>query len=1046
MGNQLVAPQELVDLFTQILERGQEAGRKMGSPCPVSLDTLGPLALATPRLEPHLSEHSMYLLQRDPHAPEWLAPPTPERHPRPNRRADSIGGALITDYHAKLYAHELRRRHSAGDSEKLAGALFDAQVDLNPHQVEAALFAFKSPLSKGAILADEVGLGKTIEAGLLLAQKWTEGKRRILIICPANLRKQWSQEMADKFFLPSQILESAEYNRQRKSGLRNPFEQSALVICSFQFAARQSSDLMVTKWDLVVIDEAHRLRNVYRNDNKIGRTLKGALSNAPKVLLTATPLQNSLMELYGLVSLIDDHAFGDAPSFRAQYARMTGDGQFDQLKARLAPICHRTLRRQVLEYIRYTNRIPITQEFVPTDAEDALYDMVSDYLRRDRLQALPSSQRTLMTLILRKLLASSTFAIAGALDSLGRKLERQIRDNQPLPANLEEETLDEIAADYEGMAEEAEEWVDDEDEPGLLTGEDIAAIEAEIADLRAFRDLAVSITENAKGLSLLSALRAGFAKSKELGGAEKAIIFTESRRTQEYLFDLLTANGYEGKIALFNGTNADPQSRAIYSQWVACHKGSDRISGSRTADMRAALVERFRDQASIMIATEAAAEGINLQFCSMIVNYDLPWNPQRIEQRIGRCHRYGQKYDVVVVNFLNRANAADRRVYELLSEKFQLFSGVFGASDEVLGVIESGVEFEKRIVAIYQTCRTEEEIETQFAALRAEMDAQITTTMDDTRKKLLENFDAEVHDRLRINLDRSREHIGRFERMLWSVTRHELGKLASFDDDYLSFVLKSPPDGLDVPTGAYFLTKQGLDGHRYRLAHPLAQHLLDRAGTRALAGAHIVFDYSGWQQTAVALEPYVGAVGLLVARKLSISGADAQDHVLIAAVTEDGRMIEPKAAYRLFDIPAHKVRDGASSPSPAVEAALEAQRETILAALAAQQSAWFDEEMDKLDHWAEDRRAGLKYELKEFDEQLKELKKQIRQTGNLPDKLALQRQARELETRRDAAWRTYDEAAKEIEVEKDSLLDRVEAQLAQFAVTETLFTFTFQID
>lgn len=953
---------------------------------------------------------------------------------------------MITDYHAKLYAHELRRRHSAGDSEKLAGALFDAQVDLNPHQVEAALFAFKSPLAKGAVLADEVGLGKTIEAGLVLAQKWTEGKRRILIICPANLRKQWSQEMADKFFLPAQILESADYNRQRKNGVRNPFEQPALVICSFQFAARQSADLMVTRWDLVVIDEAHRLRNVYRTDNKIGRTLKGALANAPKVLLTATPLQNSLMELYGLVSLIDDHAFGDAQSFRAQYARLSGDGQFDQLKARLAPICQRTLRRQVLEYIRYTNRIPITQEFVPTDAENALYDMVSDYLRRDTLQALPSSQRTLMTLILRKLLASSTFAIAGALDSLARKLERQIKDDRALRANLEEEAETEIAADYEGLAEEAEEWVDDEEDPGLLTGEDIAAIEAEIADLRAFRDLAVSITENAKGQALLSALRAGFAKAGELGGSEKAIIFTESRRTQEYLLKLLAENGYQDKIVLFNGSNTDEQSRQIYSTWVARHRGSDKVTGSRTADMRAALVEHFREQASIMIATEAAAEGINLQFCSLVVNYDLPWNPQRIEQRIGRCHRYGQKYDVVVVNFLNRNNAADRRVFELLSEKFQLFSGVFGASDEVLGVIESGVEFEKRIIAIYQTCRTEEEIETQFAALRTEMDEKIATTMDDTRRKLLENFDAEVHDRLRINLDRSRENIGRFERMLWTVTRHELGKRASFDDAYLSFVLKSPPDGVDAPTGAYYLTKQGLDGHRYRLGHPLAQHLLDEAGSRVLSGAHIAFDYGGWQQRAIALEPYVGASGLLAVRKLSISGADAQDHVLIAAVTEDGRMIDAKAARRLFDLPARKLRDGTVSPSPAIDLAIEGQRQEILTALAELQSAWFDEEMEKLDHWAEDRRAGLKFELKELDDQLKELKKQIRQTGNLPDKLSLQRQARELEGRRDTAWRSYDEAAKHIEIEKDGLLDRVESQLAQTATIEDLFAFTFEID
>ena len=118
--------------------------------------------------------------------------------------------------------------------------------------------------------------------------------------------------------------------------------------------------------------------------------------------------------------------------------------------------------------------------------------------------------------------------------------------------------------------------------------------------------------------------------------------------------------------------------------------------------MRSALVDYFRDEGQIMIATEAGAEGINLQFCSLVVNYDLPWNPQRIEQRIGRCHRYGQKHDVVVVNFLNRKNEADQRVYQLLSEKFQLFEGVFGASDEVLGAIESGVDFEKRIAGIYQ--------------------------------------------------------------------------------------------------------------------------------------------------------------------------------------------------------------------------------------------------------------------------------------------------------------------------------------------------------
>ncbi len=933
------------------------------------------------------------------------------------------------------------RRHSASDSEKLAGTLLDAQVDLNPHQVEAALFAFKSPLSKGAILADEVGLGKTIEAGLLLAQKWTEGKRRILIICPASLRKQWSQEMADKFFLPSAILESASFNNLRKSGVRRPFEQDGLVICSYQFAARQADELMVTKWDLVVIDEAHRLRNVYRTDNKTGRALKTALANAPKILLTATPLQNSLMELYGLVSIIDDYTFGDAKSFRAQYARLTGDTLFDELKARLTPICHRTLRRQVLEYIRYTNRIPITQEFIPSEPEQALYDMVSDYLRRPSLQALPSGQRTLMTLIMRKLLASSTFAIAGALDSLARKLERQLKDDKAAREALNEE----LAEDYEELAVDYEEWSDDEEALEPLTDADIEAIKTEIADLRAFRDHAVAIAENAKGLSLLSALKAGFEKNAELGGSQKAIIFTESRRTQDYLVRLLSERGFGEQIVLFNGSNSDPQSKAIYQAWAEENKGTDRVTGSRSADMRAALVDHFKTKASIMIATEAAAEGINLQFCSMVVNYDLPWNPQRIEQRIGRCHRYGQKHDVVVVNFLNRNNAADQRVYELLSEKFQLFSGLFGASDEVLGAIESGVEFEKRIVAIYQNCRTEDEIEAEFRALREEMDATITTTMEDTRRKLLENFDAEVHDRLKMNLDQSREYINRYERLLWRVTQYELSGQAKFDEDYLHFNLTNRPPGLDVPDGPYFLTKEGLIGHRYRLGHPLAQYVLGNAAGRALPAAHVTFDYSGWQQRAGSLEPYVGSAGTMVVRKLSISGIDSQDHILVAARTEDGRAIDPQAALRLFELPAKKSgSDGASATSD-LQPDLERRSAEILQALAARQSSWFDDEMGKLDSWAEDKRTGLKLDLKELDDDLKVLKKEIRQTGNLPDKLALQRKARELEGKRDKAWRAYDEAAKEIEVEKDSLLDRVEEQLVQDVATEELFTIKFEI-
>lgn len=945
----------------------------------------------------------------------------------------------LTDYHSAYFAYELTKRHSVQDSEKLASVLADAQVDLNPHQLDAALFAFKSPLSKGSILADEVGLGKTIEAGLVIAQKWSEGKRRIIIITPANLRKQWAQEMADKFYLPTTILEAKNYRQSKRDGKSNPFLQSSLVLCSYQFAAKYADVLVAMQWDLAVIDEAHRLRNVYKTDNKIAKAIKSALANSPKILLTATPLQNTLMELYGLVSVIDDYAFGDLKSYKAQYARLNGDGVFDELKSRLAPLCHRTLRRQVLEYIRYTNRIPITEDFFPSDDEMSLYEMVSEYLRRPVLHALPNSQRQLITLILRKLLASSTFAIAGALDSLAKRLKIELKDA------VVEVGVEEVVRDYEEYDNETEEW-DESEEKEELTPADIASIEKEIAELETFRDIAVSITENAKGHALLNALKHGFTKAKELGSAEKTIIFTESRRTQAYLVQLLSENGYADKIVLFNGTNNDPQSRVIYNEWLVKNKNTDRVSGSKSADLRAALVDNFKDRAQIMIATEAGAEGINLQFCSMVVNFDLPWNPQRIEQRIGRCHRYGQKHDVVVINFINRKNAADQRVYELLAEKFKLFSGVFGASDEVLGVIESGVDFEKRIASIYQNCRTSEEIEAEFLRLQSEMETNITATMADTRKKLLENFDAEVHDRLKVNLAESREYLNKFDTMLWRLTENELKDSAEFDGKRLSFTLKTSADlGKTIPLGTYTLAREVQNAHRYRIGNPLAQALILRAKGRPLSNAVIEFDYTAWPQKAAALAPFVGKKGVLILSYLGITGADEQDHLILCAMTDTGGFLPDEAAKRLFDLPCRELSTRKTNGAIKIEDEIERRKKIILSDIAARQAQWFDDEIDKLNNWAEDKRRGLKAELKDYDDEIILLKKEARLALNLPEKLAGQKKIRDLDAKRNAAWKEYDEAAKVIEQQKDGLLDSVEERLKQTVEEKTIFALEWRI-
>jgi len=946
----------------------------------------------------------------------------------------------FTPYHAKYFAHELTKRCSSDSMEKLAGAVASAQVDLNPHQVDAALFAFNSPLSRGALLADEVGLGKTIEAGLVLSQKWAERKRRLLVITPSNLRKQWHQELTEKFFLPCRILETKSYNEAIKQGNFRPFEaEDVIVICSYQFARNKASDVATTPWDLVVIDEAHRLRNVYKPSNVIANTLKLVLTERRKLLLTATPLQNSLLELFGLVSIIDEHAFGDPKSFREQFVNLTQEQVFQTLKARLKPVCYRTLRRQVTAYIPFTKRLPLVEEFTPEESEDRLYDLVSEYLRRPNLQALPASQRSLMTLVLRKLLASSSFAIAGALTSISNRLKAKLRKHEP-PEPLEEE----LDRDYEVLDETAEEWGDDHPtEP--LSEPDRVALEAEIADLDEFARLATSIEHNAKGKALLKSLRIAMNKATELGAQQKAIIFTESRRTQSYLLRVLADSPWKDGVVLFNGSNTDDRSKAIYAAWLDRHQGTDHITGSRTADMRSALVDYFREQGQIMIATEAGAEGINLQFCSLVVNYDLPWNPQRIEQRIGRCHRYGQKHDVVVVNFLNRKNEADQRVYQLLSEKFQLFEGVFGASDEVLGAIESGVDFEKRINDIYQRCRKPDEIKTAFDQLQLELSFEINEAMTQTRRKLLENFDDEVREKLRVQDEASKAVLNRFEQLLIRLTRHELNGHAEFLNDS-SFQLHASPFSDEIPTGLYELPRRSGEAHTYRLNHPLAEAVIARAKGRELPPAELHFNYSDHDGKISILQTIRGQSGHLTLSLFTVESLDqAEDHLIFATVTDAGQVLDEEAGRRLLSLRG-EVGQGMLPTFPNdLDTMTQNRQAEIQHAISERNARFFEAEAEKLDGWADDLKLGLEREIRELDRQIKEARRAATGALTLEEKLAGQKQIKALESQRNDKRRSLFDAQDKVDKQREELIANIEGKLTQQVSLSRLFTIRWTI-
>lgn len=977
---------------------------------------------------------------------------------------------------AQYLAQLLTLKNPANSVTKLGRSVLNSTIDLTPHQIDAALFAFQNPLSKGAILADEVGLGKTIEAGLVISQLWAENKRKILCITPASIRKQWQGELSDKFFIDSFILDTKTYKQCQKEGNELPFNQKdKVVICSYQYARRMERDIALVDWDLVVIDEAHRLRNVYRSDNKIARSIKKSTAQRKKLLLTATPLQNSLLELYGLVSFVDERIFGNLESFKAQFiqhsdvfddipvlsddakttAQMRAERLFNDLKQRIAPIAHRTLRRQVQQYVRYTKRSSITIDFTPSDKELELYEKVSEYLRKPSF-GVSASNSALLMLVIRKILASSSFAIS---DTLGKLIERlkKVRETQYPEPDVN------LAEDFESLEELQDDWAEAGDpqagcvypfpksSKGLSLKDKVRfreMITDEINQLEDYRKLAKSITENAKGNALLQGIELAFSQAKQLGSPRKVLVFTESRRTQQYLKELLDKNGFADCTLTLNGTNTDPASKALLKQWKERHQTDGKITGIVSADTRAAILEEFKDRAQILLATESGAEGLNMQFCNVVVNYDLPWNPQRIEQRIGRCHRYGQNYDVVVINFLNTANAADKRVLELLKNKLNLFDGVFGSSDPVLGALESGVDIEKAIADIFQKCRTEQEIQQAFDNLQTQLSDTIAQATSQTKSKIFDNFDEDVQKRIK-GLDKALGDLTQYESYMLAFLQAVLGKSFSYDPNTHSVFITTPklPFWQKGWSGTYSLKQSLVSTRPLHLNLPMMQALLQYVLQQKPQEEQITFDYTHSGKNLAMVKHLVGKSGYLRLVKMTVSALDTTEYLLFSMCTDSGKDLTPEYAQKLFKtlpVAAEPIQIG-DKPRRHLLDTCESRKKQILDQISQENSQYFDAEMDKLDQWADDLKNDLEREIKDLDKEIKALKKLNRETTALQEKLSLGRQQKEKEDlRRQKRARLFDEQD-EISRRKDHILDDLQQRLQNNVTEQEIFTIGWKV-
>lgn len=589
----------------------------------------------------------------------------------------------------------------------------ESHIDPNPHQINAFCAAIDAMKTGGMVIADEVGLGKTIEAGLVLRYMLESGAKKVLIALPVSLRKQWELELEDKFDLSSVILDRLTVEHDAKNWHRKLADRQGvmIVITSYDYSSKLMKRFPDVKWDFLIIDEAHNLRNL--NSTKRAKRLYALSGGIPKILLTATPLQNSLMDLYGLISFIDPRIFGSEQVFRQRYMK---DEDYDGLKRELTPVLCRTLRKDVADYMHFVKRICRTVDFKLSPDEIELYERVNLFLKGDALYSIPTSNRGLIILVIRKLMASSSFALVETFEVLKKRLEKLYEGTRSTDA---QEGFDLFWSFVEDEIDESGfEETEDED-----TAAQKAYIQAELDKVNAIIDVAKRIKTNSKVTALKQALEIGFSYQRDNGIAQKAVVFTESKRTQKYIAAELRKSGYsEDDILLFNGDFNDTMTKEIYRAWQVKNFGN--ANYGRSVEYKHAIVDYFKEHAKILICTDAGSEGLNLQFCNTVINYDLPWNPMKIEQRIGRCHRYGQQNDVAAINLLNTQNEADKRVYEILSKKFELFEGVFGASDIALGALESGTSFEKMVLDIYQSCNTTTEFRKAFDKLDRKLNAK----------------------------------------------------------------------------------------------------------------------------------------------------------------------------------------------------------------------------------------------------------------------------------------------------------------------------------
>ena len=903
--------------------------------------------------------------------------------------------------HRRFEAEDLVRRRRWSERRRYAASQRLGRIDPNPHQIDAVMFALRRIPEGGCILADEVGLGKTIEAGLVVAQVMAEGAERVLVVVPKPLLGQWQDELYTLFGISA--LEAAD------TGCEITAPGVFLVGREYAGSASGWGRLAAAPpFDLCVIDEAHEMfAGIYKRFDRLGtydddsgaaqtaHRVRKLIGPAPVLLLTATPIQNSLEELWGLLHYVEPTGtlVGTLPTFKAlfcagQDGRRLVPEQAPELRRRLTEVVQRTLRHQAQEFLDqpFVGRRTELYEYSMSAEEKQLYDDVTNYLLSPSLNAFQGRSRQLLLIGFHRIMASSTAALARSLERVAARLRRMrqgssdaggARAVEPLTSDLDDDELPVV-----------------EDDPVV---EGATTIDDELEQVEDFVRRARSLPHDSKAHSLVRLVRS---IGRRRGGSAKLVVFTESLTTQEYLRDLLIEHAGldDGKITLFRGHNDSPRTRQALGRWQQEEGRHLPAHGLPSPDIavRLALVHEFKTRSRVFIATEAGAKGLNLQFCDTIVNYDLPWNPQRIEQRIGRCHRYGQKRDVTVVNFLARDNETQRLTLDILTRKLDLFGDVLDMSDSVLYEARSqrsqelttalGPDFELQLNRIWERARSIDEVEAELRRLRETMEDRrreldrirehttglIETRFDDSVKQVFRRIADELPATLAA-LDAD------LERIVTDYLRaNGIDHVAEAHEDRRLIRIPASerlPDalaeGLSVAAG-HADSREGVAA--LHVAHPLVQAAIEDARKRGSGTFSVRFRLTA--QAPEVLTQRRGARGRLALSRVSYLGFEREDRLVATAVFEDATVLRPaEAALELLGMPCEDLRgplDHLSVTAGDLDEVVDEELFFDQADAARAEAAAFSHALDRLDQYVEDRLLVLRRRQREILEQLKQ--------------------------------------------------------------------------